>query len=200
MPSRSSSPPLCVNGAIRYRRRDVLASAPWEVPMADVSAVLAANREAVSDLIAASDRCSACWTAPRAPGKWSPSQIVEHVARSIEESANMMAGAPTKFVTLPFFVRPLARTLLFKRVLRTGGFPKAKTNKAMNPASGPAMTSEARTRLEGALARFDRELRARAQSSDSVTSSAFGTVPLTDYARFIEIHTRHHTRQMPAVV
>ena len=168
--------------------------------MADVSAVIAANREAVSDLIAASERCNAVWTAPCAPGKWSPSQIVEHVARSIEESANMMAGAPTKFVTLPVFIRPVARTLLFKRVLKTGGFPKAKTNKAMNPDSGPATTTDARMRLEEAMARFDRELRARARASDSVTSSAFGTVPITDYARFIEIHTRHHTKQMPAVV
>jgi hypothetical protein len=24
----------------------------------------------------------------------------------------------------------------------------------------------------------------------------FGTVPLQDYARFMEIHTRHHSRQM----
>ena len=168
--------------------------------MADVSAVIVANREAVNELVAASERCGAVWTTPRAPGKWSPSQIVEHVARSIEESANMMAGAPTKFVTLPFFLRPVARTLLFKRVLRTGGFPKAKTNKAMDPQSGPATPAHARTRLEGALVRFDRELRARAQASDTVTSGAFGTVPVVDYARFIEIHTRHHRKQMPTAM
>jgi len=168
--------------------------------MADISASIAANREAVSGLIDASERCSAIWTTPCAPGKWSPSQIVEHVARSIDESANMMAGTPTKLITLPFFVRPIARTLLFRRVLRTGGFPKAKTNKAMDPESGPATPSEARTRLEGAMARFDREVRARARSSSSVRSSAFGTVAVADYARFIEIHTRHHTKQMPAVV
>ncbi len=164
--------------------------------MADVTTVIAANREAVSELVAASERCGPVWTTPRAPGKWSPSQIVEHVARSIEESANMMAGAPTKFVTLPFFLRPVARTLLFKRVLRTGGFPKARTNKAMDPQSGPATPAEARARLENALAKFDREVRARAQTSDTVTSSAFGIIAVADYARFIEIHTRHHCKQM----
>jgi hypothetical protein len=165
--------------------------------MADVSAVIAANREAVNELIAASEQCGAVWTTPRGAGKWSPSQIVEHVARSIEESANLMAAAPTKFVTLPFFLRPVARTLLFKRVLRTGGFPKAKTNKAMDPQSGPATPIDARARLEGALAKFDRELRARAQTSDTVASGAFGTVPIVDCARCIEIHTRHHRKQMP---
>jgi hypothetical protein len=168
--------------------------------MADVNAVIAANREAVSELIAASERCSAVWDAPRAPGKWSPSQIVEHVARSIDESANMMAGTPTKLITLPFFIRPIARTLLFRRVLRTGGFPKAKTNKAMDPERGSATTAEARARLEAALARFDREVRARALGSNTITSGAFGTVSIADYAQFIAIHTRHHCKQMPATV
>jgi hypothetical protein len=27
-------------------------------------------------------------------------------------------------------------------------------------------------------------------------STTFGRVSVTDYARFIELHTRHHTRQM----
>jgi uncharacterized protein DUF1569 len=97
--------------------------------MVDVSTVIAANREAVNELIAASERCHAVWTTPRASGKWSPSQIVEHVARSIEESANMMAGAPTKFVALPFFLRPVARTLPFRRVLRTDFRTRRRTRR-----------------------------------------------------------------------
>jgi hypothetical protein len=37
--------------------------------MADVSAVIAANREAVNELIAASEQCGAVWTTPRGAGK-----------------------------------------------------------------------------------------------------------------------------------
>ena len=37
--------------------------------MADVSSVIAANREAVSGLNAASERCGAVWTTPPAPGE-----------------------------------------------------------------------------------------------------------------------------------
>ena len=166
--------------------------------MGDIESALAASRTAADQLIASAISSGRAWDAPCAPGKWSPSQIVEHVARSIDESANMMAGAPTKFVTLPFFLRPVARTLLFRRVLRIGGFPKAKTNKAMDPQSGPATPADARARLESALTKFDREVRARAQASETVTSGAFGIVPVVDYARFIEIHTRHHCKQMPA--
>jgi DinB superfamily len=165
--------------------------------MAEVDPVLTANREAVANLIAAAEKCERSWTVPRAPGKWSPSQIVEHVARSLDESANMVAGAPSKFPNLPFFMRPVARTLLFNRVLRNNAFPRARTNKALNPASGPGTPAEARARLEAALDRFDRECRACANRGGGVASGAFGQVSVTDYARFIELHTRHHCGQMP---
>jgi DinB family protein len=165
--------------------------------MADINGVLIANRAAVNDLIAAAGRSTSVWSTAPAPGKWSPSQIVEHVARSLEESANVVSGTPSKLLTLPFFLRPLVRRLLFNRVLRTNGFPKARTNKAMNPATGPATPAAARGRLEEALAKFDRECRACATAGRTVTSGAFGTVPLNDYAKFIEIHTRHHCKQMP---
>jgi hypothetical protein len=55
--------------------------------MADVNDVLAANRAAVLDLVAATERSAATWTTPRAPGKWSPSQVVEHVLRGLDEAA-----------------------------------------------------------------------------------------------------------------
>ncbi len=131
--------------------------------MADVDIVLDANRAAVNDLIAAAEKCGSRWTAPRAPGKWSPSQVVEHVALALEESAHVVSGEPSKFPSLPAFVRPLVRGLVFKRVLKKNAFPKAKTNKAMNPASGPATTAEARGRLDGAFAKFERACRERAE-------------------------------------
>ncbi len=168
--------------------------------MTDVDSTLAANRDAIAELIAAAERSGGAWTAPRAPGKWSPSQIVEHVARSLDESANVVAGAPAKFPHLPFFLRPVAKGFLFNRVLRNGAFPKAKTNKAMNPASGPDSPAVARVRLESALARFDRECRACAEAGRPVKSATFGTVSVTDFVRFTELHTRHHCHQMPGAV
>lgn len=164
--------------------------------MADVNDAIDANRQAVRDLIASAERCRGNWTVPRAAGKWSPSQLVEHVARTLDESANLMCGAPTKFPTLPFFVRPLVRTFLFNRVLKTSAFPKARTNRAMNPESGPATLEDARARLEGALARFERECRARSEQGATVSSATFGSVTIADYVKFIALHTRHHWKQM----
>jgi len=62
--------------------------------MADINTALAASQDATNRLILMGEKTGASWTTPRAPGKWSPSQIVEHVARALEESANAAAGRP----------------------------------------------------------------------------------------------------------
>jgi len=165
--------------------------------MADINTALAASKEAIDQLIGAGERTGLAWTAARAPGKWSPSQIVEHVARSLEESANMAAGLPSKFPKLPAVAHPVVRSLLFKRVLRNAGFPKAKTNKAMNPASGPATPAEGRARLETAHQKFAEACRQIATHGECMRTTIFGAVPVEDYVRFMQLHTRHHAKQMP---
>ena len=165
--------------------------------MADINTALAASKEAIDQLIMAGDRTGPAWTAARAPGKWSPSQIVEHVARSLEESANMAAGRPSKFPKLPAIIHPVVRGLLFKRVLRKAEFPKARTNKAMDPASGPATPAEGRTRLETAHQKFDEACRHVSTHGERMRTTIFGAVAVEDYVRFMELHTRHHGKQMP---
>ncbi|MEO5740012.1 MAG: DinB family protein [Vicinamibacterales bacterium] len=164
--------------------------------MADVNTALEGNRDAIRDLVAAAERSRDVWGVPRAAGKWSPSQLIEHVARSLEEAANVVSGAPAALPRLPAFLRPLARVLVFKRVLRKGTFPKSKATKATDPISGPSTAADARARLETALAKFEDECRSCAKADRSVKSDAFGTVSLVDYARFAEVHTRHHCRQL----
>lgn len=164
--------------------------------MADVNDVLAANRAAVLDLVAAAERSAVTWTTPGAPGKWSPSQVVEHLAGGLEEAANVLSGAPS-IPMPPAFLRPLAR-LYFNWILKKGVFPKGwKAHKALDPATGPATPAQARVRLEGALARFDQECRRRAASGQHLVSTGFGTVSVEDLVRFSALHTRHHCKQMP---
>jgi hypothetical protein len=164
--------------------------------MADVNDVLAANHSAVMDLVAAAERSAPTWTTPPAPGKGSPSQVVEHVARGLDEGANVVSGAPSVPMS-PAVLRLVAR-LFFYRILKKDAFPKGfKAHKAMNPTTGPATPAEARVRLEKALARFDQECRRRVDSGQHVVSTGFGTVSVEDFVRFNAIHTRHHCKQMP---
>lgn len=137
------------------------------------------------------------WTVPRAPGKWSPSQVVEHVAMALEQSANDMIGRPTRVVSLPGPMRFLARTLGMNRVVRTGRLFKARTNSAMNPAAGPATAAEAEARLSVAMNAFDAAVRKASAQGDTIRSVTFGKVRLTDYIRFQEIHVQQHGKQLP---
>jgi len=165
--------------------------------MTEINTALAASRDAVDQLIRAGEQSGATWTAPRAPGKWSPSQVVEHVAGGLDEAANMAAGRPTKVPRLPAVVRPIAR-LIFRRVLRKAAFPNGfKAHKALNPASGPATPAEGRIRLETAHQKFEEVCR-RIATEDQPMTTIFGSVPVQDVVRFTELHTRHHIKQMAA--
>lgn len=164
--------------------------------MADIDTALTASREAVEELIASGERTGGAWTTAQAPGKWSPSQIVEHVARSIEESAHVAAGRPSKFPNLPAILHPVVRMFLFNRVLKNGAFPKARTNKAMDPERGPATPVEGRVRLLEAHARFEEACRQLGSRRERIRTTVFGAVPVEDYVRFMEIHTRHHDKQV----
>ena len=66
----------------------------------------------------------------------------------------------------------------------------------MDPQMGLATPAEVRPRLEEAFSSFERECRARAASDGVVPSGAFGNVSVADYARFTELHTRHHIKQI----
>lgn len=165
--------------------------------MNSLDQILAGNREAVELLIKAAEKAGPIWTKPRAKGKWSASQVTEHVARALEESANVAAGRPSKFPTLPSFLRPIVRGVFFNRVLKKRSFPKAKTNKPFDPESGPETPPAARVRLERAVKLFETECRACEERGGIVASTIFGNVSVADYAQFQEIHTRSHTTQIP---
>jgi hypothetical protein len=164
--------------------------------MTSVHDALRAARSAVDSLSVAAAARGDAWARPRAPGKWSPAQIVEHVARALEESGNVVAGRPSRMPALPAPLRPLVRRLFFNRVLRNQTFPKARSARALNPTEGPPTPAAGRTRLEEAFRAFETECRIAAPQQSMVTSTAFGSVRLVEYIRFQELHTLHHVRQL----
>ena len=141
--------------------------------MADVNHVLAANRAAVIDLVAAAERSAATWTTPRAPGEWSPSQVVEHVAGGLEEAANVVSGAPSD-PDAPRFPAPAGQTVLQPDIEEGRISEGVEGRQGVYPTSGPATPAQARVRLEGALARFDQECRRRVASGRHLVSTVFG--------------------------
>ena len=164
--------------------------------MSLLEAQLTAARSAVDEMVETSLASAERWSVPPAPKKWSPAQVVEHVARSLEEAARDMAGQRSRLPQLPTPLRFVARKLLFERVLARGAFPRARTNKAMDPATGPESPAAAGLRLEAAWRTFAEACKAVSEGGGPATSHVFGAVPLADYVRFQEIHTQHHRAQM----
>jgi hypothetical protein len=160
-----------------------------------IEIALTASRHAADELIAHATSCGRPWEEPCAPGKWSPSQIVEHVTRSFDASAHVAAGRPSAFPSIPRLLHPLLR-IVFRRLLRRGVFPKGRTTKAMNPAAGAATPADGRTRLMAAHERFEVSCRALAHRGAQMNTPMFGAVAVADFVRFMELHTRHHNRQI----
>lgn len=164
--------------------------------MTDLETGLAAARAAVDEVIATCAACADRWATPPAPKKWSPAQVVEHVARSHEEAARDMAGERSLLPNLPAPLRFVLRKMLFERVLASGVFPRAKTNRAMDPVTGPDSPATAAARIAAAWRAFADASAIREAGGGTAASRTFGAVPLVDYVRFQEIHTRHHRAQM----
>jgi hypothetical protein len=165
--------------------------------MTDLTTTLAGTRAAMNDFISAAERSGSTWTTPRALGKWSPSQVAEHLAIALEQSAKVASGMPSTFPTMPAPMRPLIRMLFFNRVVKNRVFPKSTGPKALAPGSGLPTPVLARVRLDAAVTQFNEACSAFAGSGKRVRSSVFGAISAEDFARFQEVHIRHHCKQLP---
>jgi hypothetical protein len=79
-------------------------------------------------------------------------------------------------------------------VLKKNTFFNGKTNKAMNPAAGPATVADGRARLQQAHDAFERACK---DTGARFNHGIFGDIATADYARFQALHTLHHTKQIP---
>ena len=163
----------------------------------NISAEIADSRAALDELLATAAAAAANWTTPRAPKKWSPAQVAEHVALVFDDAANMIEGKPHGFPKMPFFVKPIFRNVFFNKTIKSGSFPTARTFRPFEPLEGPDTPAAARGRVVAAHDRYLTACSAAAERDGTVTSSVFGAVSVADYMRFTTMHTRHHRKQIP---
>ncbi|HUR94994.1 MAG TPA: DUF1569 domain-containing protein [Gemmatimonadales bacterium] len=161
----------------------------------DSYGVLQDHHQAVEAFLTAARAVSPTrWSQPRAPGKWSPGQVVEHVALAYEVNRQVLHGhAPP--MSAPRWLRPLIRTFLLGPVLRRGRFiPGSKSPRVLRPRPAAAVPADLLARLAAAMAAFETD--AAAVRSPTIDHPFFGRLPLGDFVRLQEIHTRHHGVQL----
>ncbi|HEX7338221.1 MAG TPA: DinB family protein [Gemmatimonadales bacterium] len=163
--------------------------------MADIQVVLQTHREAVEEFLAAARKVPvAQWNQPRAPGKWSPGQVAEHLALAYEMNRRVLNGA-FPGTGAPRLLRPLLRRFLLNPVLKRGKFvPGSKTPKVFRPSASPPQQAPLVGRLQIAAKAFEAD--AGALARDAIEHPIFGQLALTDFVRLQEIHTRHHRNQI----
>ena len=163
--------------------------------MSDLQTVLPALHQAVEAFLAAARAVPrAEWGQPRAAGKWSSAQVAEHLALAYEVNRDVMHGHPPP-ISAPRWLRPLIRKFLLGFVLRRGRFPPgSKSPRVFRPGPTPAAPEQLLGRLGTAMAVFEAD--AAALGTPAIDHPFFGRLPLSDFVRLQEIHTRHHRRQL----
>ena len=157
------------------------------------------NREAVARIVTVIEQLApAEWEQPVAPGKWSPGQIAEHLVLTYDVSRQVLHGT-SSIGGLPVFVRPLVRWVVL-RAVRTGKFPRGgKARKGFVPSGRALERASVVQRLTSAVEAFAADYSAAAREGRTTfVHPAFGKIRLVDYALFNDLHTRHHTAQIPA--
>jgi hypothetical protein len=134
------------------------------------------------------------------PGKWTPAQIVEHLALALEMSATTFAARRAK--------EPMARrgTTLREKIGKVftfglGRFPPGlrAPERTTPPPRVDGRAAEAHFRAAvAAWAAVERDLLPARRNDLFVKHPRLGDLTLEEWARFHDVHARHHARQIRA--
>lgn len=166
--------------------------------MSDLETALTAQRRAADAFKhAAADVNDAAWNVPRAPGKWTTAQVVDHVGVSTRVARLAILGE-INMGGIPKFLRWLPRVLYFKKVVATG-FPKTgKGPPVFAPAPQPAPRPELIRQLDAEIDQLEHAVRALARTGTThFEHTFFGRVAIADYVMFNAHHLDHHREQLP---
>src|SRR5262245_16310858 len=132
--------------------------------MADLHSTIVDNGQAVDAFIAAAHAVpEARWTEPRAPNKWSPGQVTEHVAIVYEGARDIVEGTFSGR-SLPRIVRPLIRRFAVDSILRAGRYRQGlKAPAFFQPTISTASVGDLCTRLRAASGAFEAAIQAAAR-------------------------------------
>jgi uncharacterized damage-inducible protein DinB len=161
---------------------------------------LEGHRSAVGRFLGALEAVpDARWTEPAAPGKWSAPQIAEHLSLTYDGIIAELRGGPGIRVRVKGLKRIMIRLLVMPAFLREGKIPPGvQTPREAAPGPGDPDRGAVQARFTALAEEFERVMAAKmAEGRGRVTHPFFGSLSLAQGLRFIEVHIRHHTKQVP---
>jgi hypothetical protein len=161
---------------------------------------VADHREAMASAVGAVRAVdSRLWDAPRAPGKWSPAEIAEHLSLSYAPLLAELDGGAGYALRLTGWKLRLARWRYLPVILERGVFPPGgRAPREARPAGHSASPEAAAARLAESASHFERRLtEAQASGPVRLTHAYFGKLAAPQILRLLAVHARHHRRQLP---
>jgi hypothetical protein len=140
------------------------------------------------------------WLVPRALGKWTPAQVVEHLSRVYDVVRNEMEGGTGMKLRLSFPKRLFLRIIYMPRILKGRGFPEgAPAPYELRPAT---IASDQRTAIAEFRSRAQEFAASAAKAHDSglrvrITHAYFGTASVKNGLLLCARHIEHHEKQLP---
>jgi hypothetical protein len=169
--------------------------------MPDLDSVVLYNHGVTADIIA---RARAIppdkWTVPRAPGKWSPAQVVEHVTKSYEVHRQLLV-IPVTLSPVELVKAWVARTFFLPGLFGAGDFTQEGLKSPVNilPSDLPPPPQELLPRFEASSVGLEADLnQAIAAARGKIVHPIFGGLPPADLLQFVAIHGKHHAPQIVA--
>jgi hypothetical protein len=168
--------------------------------------VVALHNRAVADFAATARRAAAddyLWSAPGAPGKWSPAEIVQHLVLAFEAvQRELREGVPMKLRTRAWH-RLVLRFTLQRRLMRGGAFPHgARSPREARPHGDIGPAGSLIGRLEGLNAELIADL-ADARTSRPrlrLLHPYFGRLSAIDIVYVSARHIQHHEAQLNGIL
>jgi hypothetical protein len=170
------------------------ADARWEAAVDE-------HRIAVAAFLDAAERVpSAAWTVARAPGKWTPAQLCEHLSLSYDALLTELAEGRPMAPRATGWKRAVLRTLVLPHILFHGSIPvRAPAPRETRPPEACPDRRAALARLREVAERFEHRLdAARRVGGGRVTHPYFGPLPPDKAMRFCAVHLDHHRPQLGA--
>jgi hypothetical protein len=160
----------------------------------------ASHREAVALFVSRAHQVpEEHWKTARVPGKWSPAEIAEHLSLTYQHLMSELRGGPPARVKGSRLFRFAVRYRFLPKLLRDGTIPAGvRAPREVRPDRQAEDREAGLERFQALSVEFEEEITLRRASGGGVlTHPYFGTLDPDRGIRFVDVHIRHHTRQLP---
>jgi hypothetical protein len=158
------------------------------------------HAETAAELASVAERVPAeKWLIPRADGKWSPAEVMEHLNLAYDVLQRELAGGAGMQIRTKLWQRIVLRVTMVPKLLRGGAFPAgSRAPREIRPATAPPDQGAAITAFRDRAARFEAAA-AEAQRSQRrvrLTHAYFGSSSIPDAVLLCTRHIQHHQKQL----